>query len=94
MDLCQSACTIIFGYIPKERICIGKDARFNFHQARYFNDDITPNIPGTQWMIDHYPTEIQAWIKARGGMYKMPLHTYWTLTASELWEMGYNRCSD
>ena len=89
--LCQSACTIILGYIPKERLCIGKEAYFNFHLARYAtNDNI--DLSATQWMIDRYPTEVQSWINARGGIRKMPAHGYWTLTASELWKMGYRRC--
>jgi hypothetical protein len=48
----------------------------------------------TRWMINQYPLEIRNWINARGGVTKMTVENYWTLTAKELWKMGYSKCSD
>jgi hypothetical protein len=45
-------------------------------------------------MINRNPQEIRAWIVARGGRAGMPASGYWTLTARELWQMGYRRCDD
>ena len=44
-------------------------------------------------MISHYPQDIRLWIRAKGDAEKMPLHGFWTLTAHELWEMGYQKCA-
>lgn len=45
-------------------------------------------------MIDRYPTDIQNWIAAKGGLAMMPSWGYWTLPAKELWQMGYRKCSN
>jgi hypothetical protein len=51
-------------------------------------------VEGTQWMIDKYPADIQAWIKAKGGREKMPIFRFWLLEAPELWKLGYRKCAD
>jgi hypothetical protein len=90
---CFSACTMVTALIPKERLCFGPDASLGFHMARAGWNDPTPKPQGTQWMIDRYPVVIQDWIKAKGGLAKMPqLKEYWTLEAPQLWTMGYRRC--
>jgi hypothetical protein len=44
-------------------------------------------------MIDRYPVVIRDWIKAQGGLAKMPqLNEYWILEAPQLWTMGFRRC--
>jgi hypothetical protein len=90
--VCESACTLVMGAIPKPRLCFGKNSHLAFHQAR--NADNTPAPTSTLWMIDHYPADIRAWINAKGGYREIPFHKYWYLPASELWAMGYRRCAD
>jgi hypothetical protein len=56
--------------------------------------DSSPDPKATQWVINFYPADIRGWILAKGGIEKMPIKDYWTLPASELWKMGYRKCSD
>ena len=80
--------------VPKNRICFGEKAYLNFHMARFSADGL-PSYETTQWMIDSYPTDIQMWLEAKGGLAKMPSYNgYWTLTARELWKMGYRKCGN
>jgi hypothetical protein len=44
-------------------------------------------------MFFSYPADICGWLVAKGGLEKLPLHGYWTLPASDLWQMGYRRCA-
>ena len=93
MGMCQSACTMVMAHIPKDRLCFGDAGHLKFHQARVSQGGpIAPD--STQWMINQYPDDVRSWIVAHGGLQGMPSHGYWTLTASELWQMGYKRCSN
>ena len=88
--ICQSACTLLTVHIPKGRLCFADYSSLHFHQAR--NDDGSPALTATRWMIDRYPEDIRAWITAKGGHEAMPRHSYWVLTAEKLWAMGYRKC--
>jgi hypothetical protein len=59
---CQSACTVLLGHIPRSRICVAPAARFGFHLAKL------PQATATLW--NAYPSDIKAWINARGGLKK------------------------
>jgi hypothetical protein len=91
---------MVVAHIPKDRLCFGPSGALGFHQSRLvFNGINTPDISvvdpkGTQWMIDQYPDDIRHWIKTKGGIKKMTVENMWTLPASELWKMGYSKCSD
>jgi hypothetical protein len=90
---CYSACTMVVAYIEKDRICFGEQASLNFHQARSYADP-SALVGVTKWMIAEYPRDISQWILRKGGHNSMPSgYKYWTLPASELWEMGYRKCS-
>jgi hypothetical protein len=92
LGLCQSACTMVTVYFPKDRLCFGERAYLNFHQARSGSASGPVTTEVTKWMIDKYPDDIRGWIVAKGGLEKMPSQGYWTLPAKELWEMGYRKC--
>src|SRR6266545_1156140 len=93
-DPCFSACTLVTVYIEKERLCFGEQASLNFHQAQKSWTDQSAVIEATKWMIAQYPMDIREWILRKGGHDSMPAgFKYWTLPASELWEMGYRKCS-
>jgi hypothetical protein len=85
---CQSACTLIMAYVPHERICFGEAASLVFHAA--VQNDYTGRrvaVETTIWMFNQYPEDIHNWLKDRGGLVVDN-----TLTASELWDMGYRKC--
>ena len=57
---CQSACTVLLGYIPRSRICVTPAASFGFHLAH--RTDAT----GMLW--NAYASDIRGWINAHGGL--------------------------
>ena len=59
---CQSACTILLGHIPRNKICVTPAARFGFHLAR--------RQDATQMLWSAYQADIRAWIDAHGGLKK------------------------
>ena len=67
---CVSACTIVLGTVPHDRICVTPRARLGFHAA--WDPDsrgrkIT-NPQATQTLYSMYPFEIRRWIDQRGGL--------------------------
>ena len=57
---CQSACTVLLGHIPRNRICVMPNASFGFHLARLET--------ATKTLWNAYQADIRAWINARGGL--------------------------
>jgi hypothetical protein len=90
IGVCESACTFVLSWIEKDKLCIGGNAMFAFHSARYSNS--RPALQATQYMYDSYPPDIRNWIDRKGGYANLPLDGYWFLPAKELWAMGYRRC--
>jgi hypothetical protein len=67
---CASACTIVLGTIPHDRICVTSRARLGFHAAWDVGSDgrrIT-NPEATQSLYSMYPFEVRHWIDQRGGL--------------------------
>jgi hypothetical protein len=88
---CLSACTLVVGYIPKDRLCFGQNASLMFHAA-WIRETGQPSLWATQWMISKYPDDIRRWLALRGPPESMTIRQWWILPASELWKMGYKRC--
>jgi hypothetical protein len=67
---CLSACTMVLGVIPRERICVTRRAKLGFHAAWHPGDFGRPvtSRGGTQLLMDIYPTEVKTWIKQKGGL--------------------------
>jgi hypothetical protein len=67
---CASACTIVLGSVPRDRICVTSRARFGFHAA--WDPDSSgrkiTNPQATQTLYSMYPFEIRRWIDQRGGL--------------------------
>jgi hypothetical protein len=67
---CLSACTLVLGTVPKERICVTSRANLGFHAAW----NMTPggravySEEGTRLLWDVYPNAVRQWIKRRGGL--------------------------
>jgi hypothetical protein len=67
---CLSACTLVLGTVPKDRICVTSRANLGFHAAwnlaqgghAVYSDE------GTRLLWEIYPTQIRNWIKRKGGL--------------------------
>ncbi|RWH31904.1 hypothetical protein [Mesorhizobium sp.] len=57
---CQSACTVLLGYIPRSRIWVMPAASFGFHLAH--RTDMTAVL----WNAN--AADIRGWINAHGGL--------------------------
>lgn len=86
---CLSACTLLLGIIPRERICVTPRARLGFHAA--WKPDANGNKrlsrEGTRALWDIYPSNVRAWLSRHGGL--KPKMVY--LSGSELAAM-YTTC--
>jgi hypothetical protein len=67
---CLSACTMVLGVIPRERICVTSRARLGFHSAWHpgRNGRPVPSRGGTQLLMDVYPAQVKRWIASKGGL--------------------------
>ena len=68
--LCASACTIVLGAIPNDKICVTSHASLGFHAAWDFSDDghAITNPEATQMLYSMYPSPVKRWIASRGGL--------------------------
>jgi hypothetical protein len=68
--LCASACTIVLGAVPHDKICVTSHATLGFHAAYDFgiNGRTFTNREATMMLYSMYPTAVQRWIAARGGL--------------------------
>lgn len=68
--LCASACTIVLGAIPHDRICVTPHATLGFHAAWDFgtNGRAVTNPEATQMLYSIYPSSVRRWINRRGGL--------------------------
>ena len=76
---CVSACTVLAGYIPRDRICATPKGSMGFHLA--IPSFITPDL----WK--DYPADIQNWITKKGGL----SYTLMWLQAPEIYKF-FRRC--
>ena len=67
---CLSACTLVLGVVPRERICVTPRARLGFHAAWLPDESGRPSpFPrATQLMMGIYPSKIKRWIARKGGL--------------------------
>ena len=67
---CLSACTLVLGLVPRERICATERARFGFHAAWMPDRDGQPVTSplGTQALWSIYPASVRRWISRHGGL--------------------------
>ncbi len=67
---CLSACTLVLGLVPRDKICATSRARFGFHAAWMpdaYGRPITSEV-GTQALWDMYPPRVRSWISRNGGL--------------------------
>jgi hypothetical protein len=67
---CLSACTLVLGVIPRNRICATDRARFGFHAAWMPDPTGRPvtSAAGTQALWRVYPSSVRRWINRHGGL--------------------------
>jgi hypothetical protein len=67
---CLSACTLVLGLVPHERVCATQRARFGFHAAWMPDREGRPVTSplGTQALWNIYPTTVRRWITRHGGL--------------------------
>jgi hypothetical protein len=68
--LCVSACTIVLGAVPHDKICVTSHANLGFHAAWDFgaNGREVTNPDATQMLYSFYPSRGRRGIAARGGL--------------------------
>ena len=70
--ICNSACTLVFGIVPLNKICVTPRANVGFHQAYYdkaftFGIKVT-SFQGTADLMSYYPNTVKDWIRRNGGL--------------------------
>ena len=67
---CLSACTLVLGIVPRERICVTQRAMLGFHAAWMPGPagKPVPSQVGTQALWEVYPPHLRRWINSRGGL--------------------------
>ena len=70
--ICNSACTLVLGIVPLNRICVTPRASLGFHQA-YYDKRWTAglrvtSVAGTDELMSYYPPAVKAWIAKKGGL--------------------------
>ena len=68
--LCASACTILLGELPPDKICVTSRATLGFHAAWNYGPDGRPltDPEATLLLYSAYPTPVRRWIASRGGL--------------------------
>lgn len=68
---CLSACTLLTGIVPRDRICVTQRAMLGFHAASYYDDvsrSLVPTRRGSRLVMSYYPAQIRRWIDRHGGL--------------------------
>ena len=68
--VCLSACTLVLGIVPRDRICVTPRATLGFHAAWMPGPEgrPIPSAVGTQALWELYQQHVKRWINARGGL--------------------------
>jgi hypothetical protein len=68
--VCASACTIVLGSVPRDKICVTPRARLGFHAAWDLGSGgrMTTDPEATQALYSMYPFEIRRWLDQHGGL--------------------------
>jgi hypothetical protein len=88
---CLSACTVLLGTIPKDRICVTGRAAFGFHAAWIpaGHGRKAPSALGDRMLWANYPAPVREWITRHGGLTRRVIY----LRGRELTAL-YPACND
>ena len=86
---CSSACTLVLGIVPADRICVTEKAVLGFHAAWRpgFLGLRVLNSPATHTLWSFYPSAIRQWIARNGGLGREMLY----LSGPDLFAL-YRQC--
>jgi hypothetical protein len=86
---CYSACTLVLGMVPHEKICVTRRARLGFHAAWAYAPDGSQIMSesGTAHLWKVYPQHVRSWITRKGGLSRKMIF----LSGGELTSM-YRSC--
>src|SRR5260370_20504509 len=75
---CVSACTMVLGFVPRDRICATHNAVLGFHAAWMFDDSgkRVVSVSGTQDLMKTYPAPVRAWIARHRGLTPQMMYPY------------------
>jgi hypothetical protein len=67
---CLSACTLVVGMLPRDKICATPKAVLGFHAAwrPTRNGGTVNSLPASQAMMEVYPPDLRGWIARHGGL--------------------------
>lgn len=70
--ICNSACTLVLGIVPLNRVCVTPRASLGFHEA-YLDKRWTMGLrvasaSGTRDLLSYYPQSVREWIARKGGL--------------------------
>jgi hypothetical protein len=67
---CLSACTLVVGMLPRDKVCATPRAVLGFHAAwrPTARGGRRASAPATRAMMDVYPANLRQWIDHRGGL--------------------------
>src|SRR5262249_15530171 len=70
--ICNSACTLVLGIVPMNKICVTPRASLGFHLA-YYDKALTMGLKGTiaqgtSDLVSYYPDIVKDWIRRNGGL--------------------------
>jgi hypothetical protein len=75
---CLSACTLVVGMVPRDRVCATPKAVLGFHSAwrpagggKRVNSSVA-----SQAMLEVYPADLRKWISHRGGLSSKMIFLY------------------
>jgi hypothetical protein len=86
---CSSACTLVLGIVPHDRICVTRNAVLGFHAAwrpGFLGFEVI-NDPAARTLWNIYPIAIRDWISRNGGLGTPTIY----LAGPELFAM-YRQC--
>jgi hypothetical protein len=68
--ICVSACTMVLGFVPSDRLCATQSAALGFHSAWMLDaaGKRVVSVSGTQDLMKTYPAPVRAWLARRGGL--------------------------
>jgi hypothetical protein len=75
--VCASACTMLLGLIPPDRICVTPRAVLEFHSAWDIAGNQAVSDAGTRLLWSHYPGKIRSWINRHGGLGSRVIYLRW-----------------
>jgi hypothetical protein len=86
--ICNSACTLVLGIVPLNRVCVTPNANLGFHEA-YFDKSWTfgmrvTSYAGTADLVSYYPQPVKEWIRQHGGLTPEMKHVK---NGPDLWSM-------